>query len=106
MEHTFLFTDLVGFTALAAAEGDDRAAGPRAAGGPRGGGDQAEGRRADAALRARGGRGPPRAADRQRARGIPRLPGRAGGGAPRQRRLPRERLVREPRERGLPPLHG
>jgi adenylate cyclase len=26
MEHTFLFTDLVGFTALAAAEGDDRAA--------------------------------------------------------------------------------
>jgi adenylate cyclase len=26
MEHTFLFTDLVGFTALAASEGDDRAA--------------------------------------------------------------------------------
>jgi class 3 adenylate cyclase len=26
MEHTFVFTDLVGFTALAAAEGDDRAA--------------------------------------------------------------------------------
>jgi adenylate cyclase len=26
MEHTFVFTDLVGFTALAASEGDDRAA--------------------------------------------------------------------------------